>query len=380
MDAARGYGIKYVMFQFTWHEDRQWISDMLSIRNGSLKRPLIRYGLAVSLVAVAFLLRLVLTEFAGPGLPTYVTFYPAVMFVAIVAGFWPGVVATAIVALGADYWILPPQGFGIESFTDLVGLVFFSGMGVLMSLLAEFYRRARQRAQESSLELTRANEALRQLSSKLLSAQEDERKRIACEIHDTLGAYLAGIKFKVEDARLQMGKAANAPIESLNTTLPLVQECIEECRRIQQDLRPSAIDDLGLLSALSWFCKRFEAIYSHIRTGQTIQIEEGEIPSALKIVIYRVAQEAMNNIAKHSKADLVHLSLRKMDRKLELMIRDNGQGFNLEKVISQENTKKGLGLSSMTERTELSGGSFAIESVEGRGTIIRASWLLGVNG
>jgi signal transduction histidine kinase len=166
----------------------------------------------------------------------------------------------------------------------------------------------------------------------------------------------------------------------LNTTLPLVQECIEECRRIQQDLRPSAIDDLGLLPTLSWLCRRFETIYSHIRTGQTIQIEEGEIPNALKIVIYRVVQEAMNNVAKHSKADLVHLSLRKIDRKLELMIQDNGQGFNLEKVISQENTKKGLGLSSMMERTELSGGSFTIESTEERGTIIRASWPLDVNG
>ncbi len=238
---------------------------MLSIRNGFPKRPLIRYGLAVSSVAAAFLLRLVLTEFAGPGLPTYVTFYPAVMFVAILAGFWPGIVAPAIAALGTDYWILPPPGFGIESFTDLVGLAFFSGMGVLMSLLAEFYRRARQRAQKSSLELTRANEALRQLSSRLLSAQEDERKRIACEIHDTLGAYLAGIKFKVEDAQLQIGKTANVPVESLNTTLPLVQECIEECRRIQQDLRPSIIDDLGLLPTLSWFCK---GLRRSIRTSE----------------------------------------------------------------------------------------------------------------
>ena len=140
------------------------------------------------------------------------------------------------------------------------------------------------------------------------------------------------------------------------------------------DLRPSMIDDLGLLPTLSWFCKRFETIYSHIRTEQENGIEEGEIPSALKIVIYRVAQEAMNNIAKHSKADFVRLSLRKMGKKMEVMIQDNGQGFNLESVISQENTKKGLGLSSMRERTELSGGSFGIESIEGEGTIIRASW------
>ena len=347
---------------------------MLSSQKGLPNWFLIRYGFAVSMVAVGFLLRQVLTAYGGPGLPTYITFYPAVMLVAIVAGFWPGLVATATVAVVADYWLLPPPGFGIESFTDAVGLTFFSGMGLFMSLVAEFYRRARQRAQESSLELTRANEALRYLSSKLLSAEEEERKRIAGEIHDTLGVFLAAIKFKVEAAVQEKGKNANAAIESLETAVPVIQEGIQECRRIQQDLRPSILDDLGLLPALSSFCRRFETIYSHIRTEQTIRLEEGEIPSTLKIVIYRVAQEAMNNIAKHSKADLVRLSLGKMDKKMDVTIQDNGQGFNLKKVISQESTKKGLGLSSMRERAELSGGSFGIESIEGQGTIIRASW------
>jgi signal transduction histidine kinase len=108
-------------------------------------------------------------------------------------------------------------------------------------------------------------------------------------------------------------------------------------------------------------------------------IEEAEIPSALKIVIYRITQEAMNNIVKHSKANLVLLSLRKMNRKMEVTIQDDGQGFNLEKVISQGSPKEGLGLSSMKERTELAGGSFTIESAQGKGTIIRASWPLGGN-
>jgi K+-sensing histidine kinase KdpD len=196
------------------------------------------------MVAAAFLLRQVLTAYGGPRLPTYITFYPAVMLVAMVAGFWPGIVATMVVVLGTDYWILPPQGFGIESFTDAVGLIFFSGMGVFMSLVAEFYRRAREKAHESSLELRRANEALRHLSSKLLSAHEDERRRIAGEIHDTLGTCLAGIKFRMDHAQLQDEKAANGPTECLKTFMPLIQECIQECRRIQMDLRPSMIDDL----------------------------------------------------------------------------------------------------------------------------------------
>jgi signal transduction histidine kinase len=353
---------------------------MVSIQNGSLKRPLIRYGLTVSVVAVAFLLRLVLTAYVGPALPTYITFYPAVMLVAIVFGFWAGLLATTTVVVISAYWILPPEGFAIELLHDIVGLCLFLGMGVLISIVAEFYHRVRRQAHERSLELTKANEALRGLSARLLSAHEDERKRIAGEIHDTLGSCLSAIKFKVESTLQEITKTPKAANECLNTIVPVIEEAIEECRKIQMDLRPSMLDDLGLLPTLSWFCRRFETIYSHIRTEQTIRIEEGEIPSTLKTVIYRVSQEAMNNIARHSKANLVRLSLRKMDRKMEFTIQDNGQGFNLEKVISQENTKKGLGLSSMKERTELSGGSFAIESAEGKGTIIRASWPLGGNG
>jgi len=348
---------------------------MFDIQKGLLKRLLIRYGFAVAMVFGGFLLRRVLTAYVGPGWPTYITFYPAIMVVATVAGFWPGVVATALAALVVDYWILPPIGsFGIESFTDAAGLALFSGMGVFMSLVAEFYRRARQQAQERSLELTKANEALRELSSKLLSAHEVERKRIAGEIHDTLGAHLAAIKFKVETAVQEKGKTTNTTIESLGTVLPVIQEAIEECRRIQMDLRPPILDDLGLLAALTWFLRRFQTIYSGIRVEQETTIEESEIPHPLKTVVYRIFQEAMNNITKHSKANLVRSCLRKADDRIELILQDNGQGFNLEKALFQKSSEKGLGLLSMQERTELSGGSFAIESTEGKGTIIRVSW------
>ena len=146
------------------------------------------------------------------------------------------------------------------------------------------------------------------------------------------------------------------------------------------DLRPSILDDLGLLPTLSWFFRRFRSIYSEIRIEQEIEIKEGDVPHSLKIVAFRVTQEAMNNIAKHSQADLVSFSLRKKGSSLELILRDNGRGFNLEKVGSQETTMRGLGLTSMRERTELSGGSFDIGSTEGKGTIIRASWPLRENG
>jgi PAS domain S-box-containing protein len=234
-----------------------------------------------------------------------------------------------------------------------------------------------ERVQERTKDLAAANETLRQLSVKLLSAQEEERKRIASEIHDTLGSCLSGIKFKVENALEQVGKAPNVEIQSLNVIIPAIQEGVEECRRIQMDLRPPMLDDLGLLPTFSWFFRRFQTIYSQIQIEQEIDVEEGEIPNAMKIVIYRITQEGMNNIAKHSKANRVRLSLRKNGDRMELILRDNGQGFDLKKVLGSESTKRGLGLTSMRERVELSGGSFGIESVEGKGTTLRASWPLG---
>ncbi len=233
-----------------------------------------------------------------------------------------------------------------------------------------------QRVCERTKELEKVNEELRWLSSKLLSAQEEERKRVAGEIHDTLGSCLNAIKFKVESTLQRMRGTPNAATESLNTVIPMIHEGIEECRRIQMDLRPAMLDDLGLLPTLSWFFRKFQAIYSQIKIAQEIEMEDRDIPPSLKIVIFRVTQEAMNNTAKYSKADLARFSLRKQDSRMELVIQDNGQGFSPEKVTGSERGRRGLGLTNMRERVELSGGSFDIESFEGRGTTIRASWPL----
>ena len=134
------------------------------------------------------------------------------------------------------------------------------------------------------------------------------------------------------------------------------------------------LDDLGILATISWFCRQFEATYSKIRVKQNIEIEEHEVPGPLRTVIFRVLQEGLNNIAKHSMARMVLLSLRKTDQAIELVIQDNGQGFDLSKAQAPDSTTHGLGLESMRERTELSGGSFQIESTVGKGTMIRARW------
>jgi PAS domain S-box-containing protein len=224
---------------------------------------------------------------------------------------------------------------------------------------------ARKRAEEA---LRESENRLRLLSSQLISVQESERKRIAREIHDSIGQTLAAIKFGLESKLSQMGTGHAPPGVSIESIISLAQNGIEESRRIQMDLRPSILDDLGILATIGWFTREFQKVYSHIFVEKQISVEENEIPDSLKTVLFRVMQEAINNVAKHSQADLVRLFLHKVEDKIELKIEDNGMGFDLE------NYRKGLGLTSMRERTELSKGSFAIESTPGMGTTIKAQW------
>jgi signal transduction histidine kinase len=225
--------------------------------------------------------------------------------------------------------------------------------------------------------LQESKEQLRILASQILSAQENERKRIAGEVHDVLGSSLSAIKFKIEEALLHLHQEENSDISRLLEALvPFIKDTIGEVRRIQADLRPPVLDDLGILAALSWFCQQYQTIYSNINVQKTINVLENEIPDSLKVIIFRITQEAMNNIAKHADADSVYLELRKVNNAVELCIKDNGEGFNPERLPQREISKKGLGLSSMKERTKFSGGSFSIESAKGKGTVIRSVWLV----
>ena len=223
--------------------------------------------------------------------------------------------------------------------------------------------------------LLKSKEQLRHLADQLLTIQEQERRKIALEVHDRLGSSLSAIKFKVEDIFQRIDQEPTQKISPhLEPLVLLIQETIEQARKIQLDLRPPLLDDLGIIATFSWLCRRFQTIYQNIRVEQEMAIREDEIPVPLKINIFRIAQEALNNIGKHAKANLVHLGLQKSNGAIELSVQDNGEGFDQELLASMESKNQGLGLPSMKERTEISGGSFSIESAIGKGTTIRASW------
>jgi PAS domain S-box-containing protein len=244
------------------------------------------------------------------------------------------------------------------------------------------------RVEERTAELVRANrrlqkseEDLRFLSAQLLTVEENERGRIARELHDGVGQSLSAIKFKMEDALSHLshaaGDSARPCIMSLESLIPLLQNTMEEVRSITMDLRPSTLDDLGILATMAWYCREFQKLYSSIRIETEIAAAETEVRDPLKIVVYRVLQEALNNVAKHSRANMVRLCLTRQDDTIELSIEDDGIGFDIGAALSREASERGFGLRSMRERVELSGGSFALESTRGTGTAIRAAWPIG---
>lgn len=222
-------------------------------------------------------------------------------------------------------------------------------------------------------EIRKKEQESKRLASELLTAQEKERKRIASELHDGLAASLSGIKMALQSKLDSMmnNTASTIRIEDLIARL---QTNIEEVRRIMASLHPSILDDLGIAATINWYCREYQKACPHIHVEQQVSVAENEIPAPLKTAIYRVCQESFNNIAKHSKANFVTLSLKKSNKKIELAIKDNGQGFDLNDKPKGSHGIKGFGLESMKERVEMLGGSFSVTSSAEVGTMIYASW------
>jgi signal transduction histidine kinase len=223
----------------------------------------------------------------------------------------------------------------------------------------------------TELALRQSREKLRTLSRKILDAQENERKMIAQEIHDSIGGSLAAIKFALEEKLESMEENPNPEGLSLEKIIAHVDEAIRESRLISAHLRPSVLDDLGLLATISWYCREFEKLHPDIQIEQQLDVGEDQVPEMLKVVVYRVLQEAMNNAGKHSDASQIRLHLSKEENRIELSVSDNGSGFDPEKKLKESNVISGFGLAGMRDRSMLCGGKFEIASEKNKGTTVR---------
>jgi signal transduction histidine kinase len=233
-------------------------------------------------------------------------------------------------------------------------------------------------------EWLRVEEALRvtqiqlsRLSAQHLTIQETERRRIAVDLHDGLGQTLSLVKLSIEEATSSLAsRTSENVVKALERLRPQVKSALAELRRISMNLRPSTLDDLGIVATLSWYFREFEAACPGIKIERDITAKESEVPNPLKIAIFRIVQEATSNALKHAKADGIKVSLASAGGHIDMLIEDNGLGFDPASVAEHRDFNHGMGLQSMKERAELSGGRYEFRSAPGKGTRIHVQWPL----
>ncbi|MGH9823845.1 MAG: ATP-binding protein, partial [Blastocatellia bacterium] len=219
--------------------------------------------------------------------------------------------------------------------------------------------------------LKKARTAQEAFSKKLLESQEKERQRIAAELHDGLGQSLLIIKNRAWLASTSLGGAAGSKEtkEQLDEITDSASRAIEEVREIAFNLRPYQLHRFGLTRTLQAIFTRFSEPGATIFSAQIDPID-GLFTKEDEISIYRIVQEGINNIVKHSRATQAALTVKRAGREVEFVIRDNGQGFNSAVAASSDSLRPGFGLTGMAERVRMLGGSHAIQSAPGQGTVI----------
>ncbi len=240
---------------------------------------------------------------------------------------------------------------------------------------------ANEKMREENIERQKAENALReseeilhQLSVRLLSAQEDERRRISVELHDELGQSLAALKLQLRALRSKItnGRAPEILVKECEELRDSINLIIENARRLSRDLSPVALDDLGIDPALDYLISNFSKLY-HIDTrSDLIEINHFFDQNGQRM-LYRILQEILNNIGKHSGADHVFFQIEKKGGNVLLLVKDNGCGFDSAKVLNRKSLESGMGLTAMAERVRTLGGTMEIYSELEQGTEIVVS-------
>ena len=228
---------------------------------------------------------------------------------------------------------------------------------------------------QSQQKLIAADDQLRLLSQKVLNAQELERKRIAFELHDGLGQTLSAVKFYVENTINKLSLDSTDVANGFELVVTKLQGAVDEVRRISMDLRPSILDDIGIIATLRWFVREMSLLYPSIQfTFNAINLQEEKIGDLQKTQIFRIVQEGVNNACKYSECTQISLFLSKEAHSISLKIKDNGKGFDHKIITDPIKNNASLGLISMKERAENSAGSFELHSSRKEGTIILCKW------
>jgi signal transduction histidine kinase len=344
-----------------------------------------RYVVALVAAVLAIAARWALEPALGDYLP-FVTLYPAVAIAGWCCGVGPSIVLTFLGILGMRYlFIFPQYSLSMPDIRQTVGLVAFACGAAAIIAIGEFVRRecaALQQAQgqlgekveRRTAELAAANHSLGELSARLLRLQDEERRRIARELHDSVGQTLAALSMNLAAVGTDMERLAKTAT-NIADSVALVNDMSADIRTISYLLHPPLLDEAGLSSALNWYIRGFSE-RSKIEVDLQIPEDFGRLPQDLETAIFRVVQECLTNIHRHSGSSAARIVIALNGGEVRVEVEDNGKGIAPEKcseIISTPSGTPGVGIRGMRERLRQLGGTLDIHSDgEGKGTRVRA--------
>ncbi len=346
-----------------------------------LKHPAGRYVVAVLVTAVALAAANVLASLFGDALP-YAAIFPAIAIAAWYCGLGPTILATVVAVAAVKYWFLPPVHtlsiMTARQALDVIVLVLAAG---IIAVLGEARRRENhvlrcaqgdleEQVKQRTVELDVANEGLRELTARLMQLQDDERRRIARELHDSVGQTLAALSMNLTAIEGDI-KRLSQTTKTIADSSSLVQELNKEVRTISHLLHPPLLDEAGLVSALRWYTDGFTQ-RSQIAVELEISEDFGRLSRELETGIFRTVQECLTNIHRHSGSPTARICLTRFDHEVRLQVKDQGVGLSGEQLDQMAlSATPGVGIRGMRERLRQLGGSLEIEC-NGGGTIVEA--------
>ena len=354
-----------------------------------------RYALALLITALFLFLRSVLDPVIGSYVP-YLAVLPAVIFSARFSGLAPSLLAMLLAFVGEQYWFIPPThslrivgsaeiaGTIVYFLVSLAIIVFAETNRRIMAKLAtsteklrqageELERRVAERTrelQQRNLELFNQAEVVRQLSGRLLQMQDEERRRIARELHDSAGQIVAAMSMNLSMVERESGNLSATAAGAVTETNELVQELSRQIRTISYLLHPPLLDEVGLASALEWYINGF-AERSKIQVSLDLPGDFGRLSPEMETAIFRVVQECLTNVHRHSGSSTVAVRIANVANQLRVEVEDRGKGISPEKQSEMAGGgRTGVGMGGMRERLRQFGGQLEVNSAPGLTVVV----------